>query len=174
MASLTVDRTVSTSGGDESEVGSPTVDCPSKPGMAGLEAGRRCRHHQLPTEPRAPTTAAPTAVAVKFQPRLPAAVARGIGVTGGCVHVGVGCGEGNEVTTLSTVGVGEGLTVGKALGDALRAAATYSSPPRSLRELPLLVVCVGAGLGGLLCDAGDVVDVVPAGWVELCEPDALG
>ena len=110
------------------------------------------------------------AVAGTPQPRLAAAAvsAAGVGVTPGVAHdgpavtasiVGVGVGVG--------VGLGDGLAlrrlVGKALGDALRAGATYSSPPRSPPD-------VEATVGGVVRGGVGVSWPVPDGGADEVGP----
>ena len=58
--------------------------------------------------------------------------------------MGVDSDVGVALATASGVADGTGFTVGNWLGDALRAAATYSSPPRSL-PAPPPVAWVGGG-----------------------------
>ena len=155
LDSSTVDAAVATSSTRDSTVS----DSSGRDGAVAVvavpfEVGRRCRHNQPPSEPSAPITAALAAVAAIPQLVPPAPLAFGIGATGGFVHVGVMWAEGDALARLSTVDDGDGATVGKALGEALRAAATYSSPPRSLRELPPPPPCGGFCVGGgwLLCE----------------------
>jgi hypothetical protein len=108
----------------------------------------------------------PAAAAVVSQPRLAALLAAGEADGLGSVRVTEDDGE--ALTRVSAVAVGEGLTVGNALGDAMRAWATYSSPPRSLREPPEPDVWVWVGVeppppGVLVCVAGVVGWLVPGG-----------
>jgi hypothetical protein len=164
----------SSSAEDAPEFESSIIDVSSPPGVGAVEAVRRRFHHQPPS---APTTVTLAAAAVKPQPGLsPVPAAE---TAGGVVIVRVaGRDDGARLATPSTVDEGDGATVGNWLGEAMRAAGTYSSPPRSLPEPPLPPACGGFCVaGGVGCGGFGVavcVGSLLADWDGLGVADEVG
>jgi hypothetical protein len=153
-------------------------------GFAALDARLRCRHHRPPSEPSAPPTVTPTAAVVKPQPALSTPTDPPAVTAGGSVQVRVARDEGIALGLTSTVDVRGGVVVGNWLGDAARAAGTYSSPPRSLREPPVPApgspvppgcggFCEGGGVGWLLVPDGDGFSEVGAVGSPLSDGDGF-